>query len=102
MSGALAPMTAPSLARADGVDRVLGMDMPTPSPKRPRRPQAERSADTRGLALEAVFMRNREEVEKSIAMLAEPLRQLYPALALPCLAHRSLAQPCLGCSRRPS
>jgi AcrR family transcriptional regulator len=38
-------------------------------------------AAVRGLALEAVFMRNRTEVEKSIAVLAEVLRRLYPTLA---------------------
>jgi AcrR family transcriptional regulator len=38
-------------------------------------------AAIRGLALEAVFMRNRAEVEKSIAVLAETLRHLYPELA---------------------
>jgi AcrR family transcriptional regulator len=39
-------------------------------------------AAVRGLALEAVFMQNRVEVEKSIAVLAETLRHLYPRLAL--------------------
>jgi AcrR family transcriptional regulator len=39
-------------------------------------------AAVRGLALEAVFMQNRAEVEKSIAVLAETLRYLYPSLAL--------------------
>jgi hypothetical protein len=39
-------------------------------------------AAVRGLALEAVFMQNRAEVEKSIAVLAETLRHLYPGLAL--------------------
>jgi AcrR family transcriptional regulator len=39
-------------------------------------------AAVRGLALEAVFMQNRAEVEKSIAVLAETLRHLYPRLAL--------------------
>jgi len=39
-------------------------------------------AAVRGLALEAVFMQNRTEVEKSIAVLAETLRHLYPSLAL--------------------
>lgn len=39
-------------------------------------------AAIRGLALEAVFLQNRAEVEKSIAVLAETLRHLYPALAL--------------------
>jgi AcrR family transcriptional regulator len=38
-------------------------------------------AAVRGLALEAVFMQNRAEVEKSIAVLAETLRHLYPGLA---------------------
>ena len=38
-------------------------------------------AAVRGLALEAVFMRNREEVEKSIEVLVETLRHLYPELA---------------------
>jgi hypothetical protein len=38
-------------------------------------------AAVRGLALEAVFMQNREEVEKSIAVLAETLRHLYPGIA---------------------
>jgi AcrR family transcriptional regulator len=37
-------------------------------------------AAVRGLALEAVFMQNRAEVEKSIAVLAETLRHLYPSL----------------------
>ncbi len=37
-------------------------------------------AAVRGLALEALYMRNREEVEKSIEVLAELLRRLYPAL----------------------
>jgi len=40
-------------------------------------------AAVRGLALESVFMQNRQEVEKSIAVLAETLRYLYPGLALP-------------------
>ncbi len=40
-------------------------------------------AAIRGLALEAVFMDNRAEVEKSIAVLAEVLRHLYPALQNP-------------------
>ena len=35
-------------------------------------------AAVRGLALEAVFMKNRKEVEKSIAVLSEMLRHLYP------------------------
>jgi len=39
-------------------------------------------AAIRGLALEAVFMQNRAEVEKSIAVLAETLRHLYPSLAV--------------------
>jgi AcrR family transcriptional regulator len=39
-------------------------------------------AAVRGLALEAVFTQNRAEVEKSIAVLAETLRHLYPGLAL--------------------
>lgn len=48
-----------------------------------RRPDSEAIhrvfvAAVRGLALEAVFMRNREEVEKSIAILAESLRNLFP------------------------
>ena len=38
-------------------------------------------AAVRGLALEAVFMLNREEVEKSIAVLSEILRHLYPERA---------------------
>ena len=38
-------------------------------------------AAVRGLALEAVFMKNRTEVEQSIAVLAETLRHLYPDLA---------------------
>jgi len=38
-------------------------------------------AAVRGLALEAVFMRNRQEVEESIKVLGETLRCLYPALA---------------------
>jgi hypothetical protein len=37
-------------------------------------------AAVRGLALEAVFMQNRAEVEKSIAVLAETLGHLYPNL----------------------
>ncbi len=40
-------------------------------------------AAVRGLALESLFMRDREEVEKSIAVLAELLRHLYPALNAP-------------------
>jgi len=36
-------------------------------------------AAVRGLALEAVFMRNREEVEKSIAVLTEILGHIYAA-----------------------
>jgi AcrR family transcriptional regulator len=39
-------------------------------------------AAVRGLALEAVFMQNRAEVEKSIAVLGETLRHLYPGLAI--------------------
>jgi AcrR family transcriptional regulator len=39
-------------------------------------------AAVRGLALEAVFTQNRAEVEKSIAVLAETLRHLYPGLAV--------------------
>jgi AcrR family transcriptional regulator len=39
-------------------------------------------AAVRGLALEAVFTRNRAEAEKSIAVLTEALRHLYPSLAL--------------------
>ena len=35
----------------------------------------------RGLAIEAVFMRNRKEVQKSIRVLSEMLRTLYPELA---------------------
>jgi AcrR family transcriptional regulator len=38
-------------------------------------------AAVRGLALEAVFMRNRAEVEKSIGVLSQVLRHIYPALA---------------------
>jgi AcrR family transcriptional regulator len=37
-------------------------------------------AATRGLALEALFMRNHDEIDKSIEVLAEVLRCLYPAL----------------------
>lgn len=37
-------------------------------------------AALRGLALEALYMRNRAEVEKSIEVLAEMVRHLYPAL----------------------
>jgi AcrR family transcriptional regulator len=37
-------------------------------------------AAARGLALEALFKRNHAEVERSIAVLAEMLRGLYPAL----------------------
>lgn len=37
-------------------------------------------AALRGLALEAIFMRNRVEVEKSIAVLGEVLTQFYPKL----------------------
>ncbi len=36
-------------------------------------------AAVRGLALEAVFMKNRKEVETSIAVLSEMLDKLYPA-----------------------
>jgi AcrR family transcriptional regulator len=35
----------------------------------------------RGLAIEAVFMRNRKEVEKSIGVLREMMEALYPGLA---------------------
>lgn len=37
-------------------------------------------AALRGLTLESLYMRNRDEVEKSIEVLAELLRHLYPAL----------------------
>lgn len=37
-------------------------------------------AALRGLTLESLYMRNRDEVEKSIEVLADLLRHLYPAL----------------------
>jgi AcrR family transcriptional regulator len=39
-------------------------------------------AAVRGLAIEAVFTQNRAEAEKSIAVLAQMLRHLYPSLVL--------------------
>lgn len=40
-------------------------------------------AAVRGLALEALFMRNHDEVEAAIAVLGEMLQHLYPALQTP-------------------
>jgi AcrR family transcriptional regulator len=48
-------MSGPTLASKVGLDRLPGMDKPTPALKRPRRPQAERSADTRAKLIEAAI-----------------------------------------------
>lgn len=49
-------------------------------------------AAVRGLALEAVFMDNRAEVEKSIAVLSETLSLLYPTVQSPS-EERALVRP---------